>query len=243
MESLEVSAKTVKEAIAQALAQLGKTRDEVEISILSEGSRGILGIGGEDARILVSPRPQLAATKGTTEIAEAAKQVVEDLLRFMHVAAEVTIREAAPNNAEETPPVTLDVNGADLGILIGRRGETLSALQFITNLIVGKRQQRWTRIIVDVEDYRGRRERLLQGLAIRMAEKAVATGQAVALEAMSAYERRIVHLALHDYPHVTTQSSGQGEERKVIILPKSKPSVAARGGIKSDRTVLPPEGV
>ena len=230
MESLEVCAKTVDEAIERALAKLGKTRDQVQISVLSEGSRGILGIGGEEARILVSPLPEFEETSPTAappskvskeDIEAVAQEVLEDLLSAMRIDATVTLRRETPEGERLEPnTVSLNISGTDLGILIGRRGETLSSLQFITNLIVSRRLKKWVKVIVDVEGYRIRRQETLRGLALRMAERARATRQPVTLEAMPAQERRIVHLALHGNPHVTTESTGEGENRRVVIIPK-----------------------
>lgn len=224
MESLEVSAKTVDEAIKVALAKLGKQRDEVLISVLSEGSRGILGIGGEDARILVSPIEE----EGEEEIEEATgedvvamgKEVLENLLRTMGVPAEVTVRPIVPDADGQLAPAVLDIKGEGLGILIGRRGETLTSLQFITNLILSRRLRRFARLGVDVESYRLRREESLRGLARRMADRVRATRQPVTLEAMPPHERRIVHLTLNDDPQVMTQSIGEDDERKVVIMPR-----------------------
>lgn len=220
MESLEVSAKTVNEAIQQALAMLGKTREEVDISVLSEGSRGILGIGGEDARILVSIRPSQEERPEGEDIAKIGKEVLEKLLTAMRIRARVNVRTTSSTASSDGSHLTLDIEGDDLGILIGRRGETLSSLQFTTNLIVGKKLHRWTRITVDVSGYRVRRQEILKGLALRMAERVQLTRQPVALEAMPAHERRIVHLALTGHPYATTQSIGEGEDRKVVIVPK-----------------------
>ncbi len=219
MESLEVSAKTVSEAIKQALATLGKTLEEVDISVLSEGSRGILGIGGEEARILVSPRLDTETTgPSTSSIADTAKEVLENLLSEMHMDAQVVVH--LQEDPEEPGAITLDIDGDDLGILIGRRGETLSSLQFLLNMIVSKILHRWTRVVVDVGGYRVRRQDTLKGLALRMADRVQATRQPVTLEAMPAYERRIVHLTLQGHPYAMTQSVGEGDDRKVMILPK-----------------------
>jgi spoIIIJ-associated protein len=121
----------------------------------------------------------------------------------------------------EPPPVVLDIVGDDLGILIGRRGETLAALQYITRLMVSRKTRRWYPLVVDVEQYKLRRERSLRRLAQRMAERVSFSRQPIALEAMSAYERRIVHMALRDHPSVTTESVGEGDQRKVTIIPKT----------------------
>ena len=242
MESLEVSAKTVKEAIEIALARLGKRREEVYVSVLSEGSRGILGIGSEDARILVSVPEEHAEEAEAEEalleeeeeaappaaappeplppeqIAEVAKQVLEKIMSGLEVAAKVNVRPGG--NGSEGLILDLDVMGPDQGMLIGRRGETLGALQFLTNLIVSKRLHRWVRVTVDVEGYRAKREQSLKGLALRTAQRVQETRQPVALEPMPPNERRIVHLALQDHPAVTTVSIGEGDRRKVVISPR-----------------------
>lgn len=220
MESLEISARTVNEAVEQALARLGKTRDEVDISVLAEGSRGILGIGHEDARILVSVRQERQRAPTPAQVAEVAKEVLEEILAGMGYAdTTVEVMPPATVRAGEPPAVVLDITGDDLGALIGRRGETLSSIQFLVNLIVGRRLRHWSRIVVDVEGYRGRREETLRGLAQRMADRVRATNRPMALEAMPANERRIIHLALQNHSTVTTQSTGEGEQRKVVIMP------------------------
>jgi len=230
VESLEVSAKTVEEAIRLALAKLGKQRDEVLISVLSEGSRGILGIGGEDARILVTPvyseeEEEALGEAGeetpTADVVALGTEVLETLLRAMHVSnARVVARPPVPDADGQLAPAVLNIEGDDLGILIGRRGETLTSLQFVTNLILSRRLRRFARLGVDVENYRLRREESLRGLAQRMAERVRATHQSVTLEAMPPHERRIIHLTLNDSPYVTTQSIGEESERKVVIMPK-----------------------
>jgi spoIIIJ-associated protein len=224
VESLEVSAKTVEEAIKLALARLGKQRDEVLISVLSEGSRGILGIGGEDARILVTPIDVEEEEEGqepeatTEEVLALGTEVLEHLLQGMHVKAKVSVRQTVPDADGQLTPAVLDIQGDDLGVLIGRRGETLTSLQFVTNLILSRRLRRFARLGVDVESYRLRREESLRGLAQRMAERVQSSRQSVTLEAMPPHERRIIHLTLNDHPHVMTQSIGEDAERKVVIM-------------------------
>lgn len=215
MESLEVSAKTVPEAVALALARLGLTREEVQVSVLSEGRQGLWGIGGEDARVLVTP------LKKEPDLAPLTQEILEELLARMGVAAQVRLRSAS-GSAQGPTPLTLDIHGQDLGILIGRRGATLMALQFITNLILSHRLRQPVQVTVDVESYRLRREASLRGLAERMAERVRTTQQPVTLEAMPAHERRIVHLALAGNPHVSTQSIGQDDDRKVVIVPQKQ---------------------
>jgi spoIIIJ-associated protein len=118
------------------------------------------------------------------------------------------------------PPILLDIQGEDLGVLIGRRGETLGALQYLVRLMVNRQTRRWVNIVVDVEGYKERRERQLKALAERMAERVVASQKSVVLEAMPPYERRIIHLTLRDHPTVTTHSIGEGDSRKVMLVLK-----------------------
>ncbi|MHB1004580.1 MAG: RNA-binding cell elongation regulator Jag/EloR [Chloroflexota bacterium] len=226
MESLEVSAKTVDDAIRLALAKLGKQRDEVLISVLSEGSRGILGIGGEEARILVTPiepeeeEEEEEPEAATEDVIALGTEVLDNLLEGMHVQATVTVRPTVPDADGQLAPAVLDIQGDDLGVLIGRRGETLTSLQFLTNLILSRHLRRFARLGVDVESYRLRREESLKGLAQRMAERVKATRQSVTLEAMPPHERRIIHITLSDHPFVTTQSIGEDADRKVVIMPR-----------------------
>jgi len=221
MKSLEVSAKTVEEAIQQALEQLGANREEVEVTVLKEGKSGILGLGAKEAKIRV--RPLVPMSEKQSDIAEAAKGVLEALLAGMGVAASIVLQAKPPVEEEgSTAPITFDIKGDDLGILIGRRGQTLSCLQYIVRLIVAHQTEAWLPIVIDVEGYRQRRDEALQALAWRIAEQVKSRQAPVSLEPMSAYERRLVHLALADHPDVTTQSSGVGEARRVVILPKEQ---------------------
>ena len=270
MDSIEVSARTAADAIDQALDQLGITEEQAEIVVLNEGSRGILGIGAEDARVRVSrkavvkpapaARPAIIPTRAvpapvpamkpatvfapaapapvlpsaeppqarestatTGEVAQVAKQVVLELLGAMGISGQVNLRNVASRADQPLDgdyPIVLDITGDDLGILIGRRGETLTALQLISNLIVGRRTKEWARIIVDVEGYRLRREETLRNLALRMADRVRFSHTPFTMEAMPPNERRIVHMTLQDHAYVTTESHGEGDERKVTIFPK-----------------------
>ena len=158
------------------------------------------------------------------DVSEIAKNVLETLLDRLGVAATVTPQAKSFVEGEEGSPVpiTLDIEGGDLGILIGRRGQTLSCLEYIVRLIVAHQTNAWSPIFVDVEGYRQRHYKALQSLAWRMAEQVKIEGMSFSLEPMSAYERRIIHLALVDDQDVTTQSIGEGEARKVVILPKGQ---------------------
>jgi spoIIIJ-associated protein len=150
-----------------------------------------------------------------------AKEILETLLEKMSVKGEVQVR-MGHNLVElgETPPLTLDVTGPDLGVLIGKRGETLRALQFVVRQILSKEAGHWIPVVVDVESYLVRRRKSLKQLANRMADRVAFSKRKVVLEPMSAQERRIIHLQLREHEQVYTQSIGDGERRKVVIYPK-----------------------
>ncbi len=160
------------------------------------------------------------------EIAEAVKGILETLLELMGVLASVNLVEQALVESKTGVPssITLNVEGDDLGILIGRRGQTLSCLQYMVRIIVGHQKKVWLPIVIDVESYKQRRCNALQALAFRIAEQVTQKGEPFALEPMPAFDRRIIHLALADHPDVTTESSGEGEARRVVIIPKGLPS-------------------
>jgi len=219
MESIEVSAKTEEEAVAIALAELGLSRSEVEVVVLKKGKTGIFGFGSEEVKVKVTPLEKLPGSEDDTGI--MAKTVLEELLSLIKVSASVVL---VGRGVGETETIQLDIRGDDLGILIGRRGETLSSLQYVVNLIVSRRVKAHAGVVVDVEGYRQRRYESLRLLARRLAEQVKSTGRSVILEPMPANERRIIHLELKDNPHVTTQSVGQGDERKISILSKGDSS-------------------
>lgn len=230
--TLEKIAPTVQEAIAAGLAELNLTQEDVEIEVLDGGSRGLLGIGSRQARVRLTvktPPPTVvepiapAVTPDFPPSEDALLrltcQTVSELLQKMKVAASVTATYGEADQGEERP-VLVDIRGDDLGILIGRRGEILNALQYLVNLIVSKQMERWVQVVLDVEGYRARRERQLRQLARRMADQAVRTGRRQVLEPMPANERRIIHLELREHPSVTTVSIGEEPARKVTIVPK-----------------------
>ncbi|HET8571555.1 MAG TPA: RNA-binding cell elongation regulator Jag/EloR [Candidatus Limnocylindria bacterium] len=314
----EFTGKNVEEAIRTAMKEYGSDLSDLDIEILSQGSRGILGVGGEDARILAAPKSAVAeastvrpsqtdaaaapaadeletapevteaephdaaprshnghrpergersgrgergerggrggrgrsgrerADRGPREprvsraereprepaqfipakpleelsddqrkLLEEAKSVLEEMLRLMEVEASVEIGMG-------TETAKLNVKGNELGILIGRRGEKLASLQHIVNLIVAKREGQWTRVAVDVENYRGRREEQLREVADRAAKRVIQSGKIIQLEAMPAVERRIIHMILAENPKIRTQSVGVEPTRRVVILPAAK---------------------
>jgi spoIIIJ-associated protein len=216
MEGVEVSAKTEEEAIAVALAELGLSRSEVEVVVVKKGKAGIFGFGSEEVRVRVTPLGQ--SPEGSEDIAGMAQVVLQDILSLMKVPANVLLDKSG---AGEVGNILLDIKGEDLGILIGRRGETLSALQYVVNLVISRRLKSRVGVVVDVEGYRQRRYESLRLLARRLAEQVKSTGRSVTLEPMPPNERRIIHIELKDNSDVTTQSMGEGDERKITILSKS----------------------
>lgn len=225
MKSIEISARTVAEAVELALAQLGKDRDEVAIAVLESGDAGdealvrVTVVDDEEGAVAA---PTIAAYSG--DLVTLARRILEDLLERMDIHGYVTAvtSQVLDQRGEPEETVTLHIEGADeeaMGLMIGRRGETLRSLQFMLNLLVSRRVQRWPQIVVDVGNYRQRRQESLEGLARRMAERVRQSGRPISLEPMAAYERRIVHLALRNDPSIYTESSGEGENRKVVIYP------------------------
>ena len=222
MENLEMSGKTVEEALRRALVELGVSREEVKVTVLKEGRAGVLGLGAEEARISVRPLVPTHGEEG--DIAETAKSVMERLLTAMGVAASVVPYAQPFIEGEETAPtpIAFDIKGNDLGILIGRRGQTLSCLQYIVRLIASHQTKVGVPITIDVEGYKQRRHESLRALAQRLAEQVKVKKVPFTLEPMPAYERRIIHLTLAGHPDVATYSIGVGEARKVVIAPKEQ---------------------
>ena len=220
MESPEVSGRTVEDAVERALEQLGLSRSEVEVIILKKGKPGFLGLGAEDATVRVTP---LRQPQEEVDPVALAKGVLEEILSLMNLNARVEVKSSP---LEETSPeaksIALEVKGEDLGILIGRRGETLASLQYIVRLIVARYQRAKVPIAIDVEGYKQRRYHVLRDLALRLAQKVKSSGQSITLEPMLPDERRVVHLALSVHPDVTTQSIGESESRKVVIMPRRR---------------------
>ena len=158
----------------------------------------------------------------TDEIIGVARDILEKLLDLLGIPASVTPLSEflAEGGAGTADFITLNVEGEDLGILIGRRGQTLACLQYLVRLMVGHQTKTWLPLIIDVEGYKQRRYNALKNLALRIAEQVKASGTSFALEPMTSFDRRIIHLTLVDHPDVTTQSSGEGEARRVVIMPE-----------------------
>jgi spoIIIJ-associated protein len=244
--SVETTGPTVDDAIDAALEQLDLDEDQVELEILSEGG------DGQEARVRATPRsevPAPAAAAGATAdsngevefdeaLATAGREIVEDILDYMGFPGEVDVLGAGKENG--TPTLTMAiVDGDSMGALIGRRGETLQAFQFITQLLVNRRLGHWTRVLLDIEGYRSRRERYLKDTALRAAEKAMRYREPQELDSMIPSERRIVHLTLASHEFVTTHSEGEGDNRRVIVEATAE-YVAQHGG-PAPRTERPPE--
>jgi len=205
MEELEITAKSVEQATKKAEESLGLNRDQFETVVVKKGKSRI--IGGEDSVIRVKP---LASPEKDKDAVTVAKEVLETLLRLMELEGTIKV------SAGETP-ISFDIDGDDLGILIGRQGQTLACLQFVVRLIVAEQLKNWLPLNVDICGYKKRRYESLQQLALHLAEQVKVRHRAMALEPMPADERRIIHIALSDDPDVTTQSTGEGHSRKVVI--------------------------
>jgi spoIIIJ-associated protein len=205
MKSAEGRGRTLDEAVDAALIELGESRRNVDVKVLSEGP--------EETVVEVSIIDHTATGAGQASVngkADVARAMVEDLLKHMGVRAQVTIRTGSD-------PITLDISGRDLGALIGWRGETLRALQSVTNVMVGRHLAEGERIIVDVERYRQRREHTVREIALRAARQVKMTGDAITLDAMQPFERRAIHLALEGDADVTSSSIGEEPERRVVV--------------------------
>lgn len=230
--SLEVIAPTVDEAVTRGAAELGLPESELEVEVLDEGGKGVLGLGARQARVRLSIRskaqPQEQAQEVASTISEDDAQVlqvaidtVSELLTRMGYVAGVTAHWGEQAELDQVRPLHVDIHGDDLSTLIGRRGETLTALQYITRLIVAKELDGPAAVIIDIEGYRERRESQLRQLARKMAQQAEERGQTLTLEPMPASERRIIHIELRDHPAVYTESIGEGSARKVTIIPRT----------------------
>jgi spoIIIJ-associated protein len=238
---IEIIADSLDDALEQASAELNLPKDAFDSEIIDEGTKGLFGFGSRQARyrLLVKEgfssslreRVQAPASEGTWDEADEAsdsedalriaQETVRELLQRMGVEASVEGHWGQADAPGKIQPLFIDIHGKDLSILIGRRGETLAALQYITRLIVGKELKRPIAVLIDIEGYRSRREGQLRRLARRVANQAVDTSRTMTLEPMPAFERRIIHIELRDNPDVDTLSVGEGNRRKVTIIPKT----------------------
>lgn len=231
IKTLEKTARTEDEAIAAALAELGMDRDDVSVEIVERAKSGFLGIGASPAVIRVSyevpdpveeKAPAAPAARPTAEPAAAAvvdedpdyaaiRQFLSGLLERMGVKAQIEIR------TRENGGINVNLSGNGMGAIIGRRGETLDAIQHLTNYAVNRGSEKHLHISVDAENYRSKREESLTRLAEKMAEKAIKYKRSMALEPMNSYERHVIHTALQNYEGVTTSSTGVEPNRRVVV--------------------------
>jgi spoIIIJ-associated protein len=233
MDYVETEGDTIDKAIENALKLLGVERDKITVDILSEGKKGILGFGSQKARIRAALRksaidfeaaelrapafdqPSMIPAE-TAAIREKAKEVLAEILNLMGVKAEVELQ-----TGEKTDETVLEIRTENSGLLIGRKGQTLEALQYLVSRITGERGVgEGTHIVVDIENYRQRRRKSLEDMALRLGEKAKRQRKTVTVDALSAADRRIIHAALQDDPWVTTRSLGQGSYRRLLIIPE-----------------------
>jgi len=204
IKSIEATGKTEEEAIATALKQLGLERDEVSVEIIERAKSGFLGIGSSPAVVRIIYNAE-------DNIEEKTRKFIEGLLERMGIKAEIEITE------RENGSLLVNLSGENMGAVIGRRGETLDAIQHLTNYVVNRGAKKRTHISVDAENYRSRREESLVHLAEKMAAKVVKYRRSMALEPMNSYERHIIHTALQNYEGVSTSSTGTEPNRRVVI--------------------------
>ena len=202
--TIEKTAKTKEEAIALALSELGVSEEEVQIEVIDEGSKGFLGIGTKDAVVKVTYSP------------DSEKRAKD----FLNKIFEITDEDVTVESEIDGEILKINLSGPDMGIVIGKRGETLDALQHLTSLVVNRGDKSFLKVSLDAENYREKRNVALQELAGKLANKVMRTGRNQTLEPMNAYERRIIHSALQNHETVTTYSIGQGVNRKVVIALK-----------------------
>ena len=209
MEYIEVSAKTVSEAITEACRKLGVTSDRLEYEVIEEGSNGFLGIGSKPALI------KAAAKIEQLSVEDSAKIFLNNVFSAMNMTVVVDVKYDEKENAMD-----VELSGDEMGILIGKRGQTLDSLQYLVSLVVNKDSEDYIRVKVDTENYRQRRKETLENLAKNIAYKVKRTRRSVSLEPMNPYERRIIHSALQNDKYVSTHSEGEEPFRKVVVTLK-----------------------
>jgi len=208
LEFKEFTGKTVDDALTNATVSLGVTSDQIKYEVVEEGSTGFLGIGSKDAIIKVV----ISADEDPKEV---AKEFLEGVFEAMQLEVNISM-----SFDEEDKTLSIDLAGPEMGVLIGKRGQTLDSLQYLTNLAVNRSSENYTRVKIDTEDYRRRRKETLENFARNMASKVKRTKKSVTLEAMNPYERRIIHSALQNDNNVTTHSEGEEPYRYVVITLK-----------------------
>lgn len=206
MEYIEISAKTVEDALTEASVKLGTTSDKIEYEIIEKGNSGFLGIGSKKAviRAFVKTSPE-----------ELVKEFLDSVFKAMDMEVELDIKVD-----EDEKMIDVELKGDDMGILIGKRGQTLDSLQYLTNLALNKHSDNYFKVKVDTEDYRNRRKETLENLAHNIAYKVKRTKRSVELEPMNPFERRVIHSALQNDKYVTTHSEGEEPYRHVVVTLK-----------------------
>lgn len=207
IKEITATGKTVDAAVAAALESLGKTADQVDVEVLEEGKKGLFGIGASDAKVCVRLKETPALR---------AVEMLEKLIENMHLDAKVVVLS---ENDEE---VLLNIEGDNLGVLIGRRGDVLDSVQYLATLSANLGRPGYYRVSVDAQGYRAKRADTIRGMARRMAEKAMKYHRSFQLDPMSAYERRIVHSECQKIEGIATYSIGEGVDRRVVISPEKK---------------------
>ena len=207
MEYIEVTAKTVNDAITEACQKLVVTSDKLDYIVVEEGSSGFLGIGSKPAVIKAKVK--------CSSVPERAKEFLDEVFNAMNMVVKLDVKYD-----EENKNLNIDLSGDEMGILIGKRGQTLDSLQYLVSLVVNKGSEEYSRVKVDTEDYRKRRKETLENLAKNIAYKVKRTKRSVSLEPMNPYERRVIHSALQNDKYVTTHSEGEEPFRRVVVTLK-----------------------
>ena len=208
MREIVITAKTVEEAIELGLRELDVDRAEAEIDVISRGKAGILGIGSEPARVRVT------RIDTPSDVVKTTSEVIDNIISLLGVEVVSTLTQV---EREDLGGPVFEIEGDDAGLLIGRRGDTLKALQFLVKYLVSQKLNANVNMLVDVEGYQDRRYQSLMSMARRVAQRVTDSGRPITLEPMPPNERRIVHMALADHPRVTTESAGSGSSRQVVV--------------------------
>ena len=206
MDFVEFSAKTVDDAITEACQKLTVTSDKLEYEVVEEGSSGFLGIGA---------KPAVIKARIKNSVADNAKEFSKEVFDAMNMVVVIDVKYD-----EENRNIDIELSGDEMGVLIGKRGQTLDSLQYLVSLVVNKDEDEYIRVKVDTEDYRKRRKETLENLAKNIAYKVKRAKRPVSLEPMNPYERRIIHSALQNDKYVTTHSEGEEPFRRVVVTLK-----------------------
>ena len=205
MKQVTARGQTVEEAVAQALAQLNTTKDRTEVSVIDEGKKGIFGIFGS--------RPAIV------KVTVKKEDPIEEAKKFLYQVSEQMGADIEIEVKKDGKQVQLFLKGEKIALLIGKRGQTLNSLQYLTQLVINRHAEQYLTVILDAEDYRNRRNETLVHLAHRLAQKALKTGKSVSLEPMPSYERKVIHTALADNKKIKTFSDGAEPHRYIVISP------------------------